>query len=317
MIKIEITDLRQERPQDLVKLATFLLDFAGHGVREVPEEVFRQPIQPQDIHTKAAERVQELFREPTVLTVDELPEQGHRGFEIHDEIKGHNFHDLASAPYQHCGSAQAYGDLDTVPVSAMDMPTNFNEISTAALKEAFSNTVNAGIRVLEEPIQVCDDKGMLQANDLFGIPSHNHIVAESAQGFLDKFVKPLDDQLKKEIKGDELTDILKRAVTPKKRKHKSASEVIKKLETENLYHVDVQPVKIDIPPDPVFAPPPPVNGNTVIDKIVMAKATNKLTHEQVTSIVRKHGLVAIKDIFTNDHLIPLIDADLDEALRGK
>jgi hypothetical protein len=306
MIKIEITDPQRENPDVLVKLAAFLMECAGHGIAQVSEEQFNKRMQDS-----------KMVKVPDYTGVSELNPP--------KEVPA------KTVPYQHCGSAQAYGDLDIVPVSAMDMPTNFNEVSTTALKEAFSNVVNAGVRVLEEPayiyekatkelidqvfskpvialrciddepLQVRDDKGMLQANDL-EVPAHNHIVAESPESA---------------IKADELTDILKRAATPKKRKHKSATEIIKKLETENLYHVDVQPVKINLPPDPVFAPPPPVNGNTVIDKIVMAKATNKLTHEQVTSIVRKHGLVAIKDIFTNDHLIPLIDADLDEALRDK
>jgi hypothetical protein len=62
---------------------------------------------------------------------------------------------------------------------------------------------------------------------------------------------------------------------------------------------------------------PMVNGNTLIDKIVMATSTGKLTHADVTQIVRKHGLEATKDIFTNDHLIPVINADIDEAIRGE
>lgn len=268
MIKIEITDPQRENPDVLVKLAGFLMECAGHTMVKAPLET--PTAEDLGKYSELFNPIPEGFRHlNTTLNVNEIPEPAGHG--------------VASAPYQHCGSSQAYGDLNTVPVSAMDMPTNFNEVSTAALKEAFSNTVNAGIRALEEPLQVCDDKGSIEPNGL-ELPPHNHIVAE----------KPKSESKKKR--------------TPSKPK----IEIIKETGVTEISE-DLVPS----PPVPAFAPPPPVNGNTLVDKIVMAKATNKLTHDEVTAIVKKHGLVAIKDIFTNDHLIPLIDADLDEALRGK
>lgn len=177
------------------------------------------------------------------------------------------------------------------------------------------------------PYQHCAESDL--TNHLKGIDPHMEGLCNPAQDFLDKFVKPVAEQLRKEIevcdsngavecKEQEIPEHSHEPIVAEKPKSESKRKrTPSKPKFDVISETGVTEVTEDLMPPPPIAPPPPVNGNTLVDKIVMAKATNKLTHEEVTAIVRKHGLVAIKDIFTNDHLIPLIDADLDEALRGK
>jgi hypothetical protein len=70
-----------------------------------------------------------------------------------------------------------------------------------------------------------------------------------------------------------------------------------------------------LPIEPEALPVETVNGNTLVDKILKATTDGKLTHTDVTAIVRKHGLNAVRDIFTNAHLIPAINAEIDEVLK--
>lgn len=324
MIKIEITDLRTERPQDLVKLATFLLDFAGHGVREVPEAIFRQPIQPQGFHDKAAERFNDLLKNPTVLTIDELPQQGHgapipkpQSFEVLGVEQSYNpcVETYENPPYKHCAES---------------------DLTTAILEDSQGNQFE-----VRAPLNL----GHIFKGEDAELPEHSH-EAVRAQDFLDKFVKPVADQLRKEIEEDhyknatqELVDQVlpppvvaskhidepivaekpKRKRTPSKPKAEECKIQITKVsetdEEETFIVTDF--AEIPAPPIETIAPPPPVNGNTIMDKILNALNDQKLTRDEITAIVVKHGLKATRDIFTNDHLIPAIDADIDEALRGK
>lgn len=243
MIKIEIIDPARENPDMLVKIAALLMECAGHSM------------------VKAPERVNELFKNPTIHTTDELPEQGHRSsdeiiksmslgeLQQAKEILGNKLEDIGvSMPYQHC----AESDL------------------THALGQCIESVKEANNEIKE---------------------------------ILEKEYEKLD---KARIGESGLVEVV--AEKPKsatKRKRAPKFEVIKETVVEDLLP----------PPAPVLTPM--VNGNVLVDKILVAKTQGMVTHDEITAIVRKHGLVAIKDIFINDHLIPLISADLDELLRGK
>lgn len=249
MIKIEIIDPARENPAMLVKIATLLMDLAGHAIVKAPD----------DFDKKMEDFEKRMIR--AELTPDELPEQGHRSsdeiiksmslgeLQQAKEILGNKLEDIGvSMPYQHC----AESDL------------------THALGQCIESVKEANNEIKE---------------------------------ILEKEYEKLD---KARIGESGLVEVV--AEKPKsatKRKRAPKFEVIKETVVEDLLP----------PPAPVLTPM--VNGNVLVDKILVAKTQGMVTHDEITAIVRKHGLVAIKDIFINDHLIPLISSDLDELLRGK
>lgn len=307
MIKIEIIDPTRENPDVLVKLAAFLMECAGHTMVKAPSEMQEtytptifSPRTFSDLAKSVDEGLEKLNQAPEKSMQWKEPEESidieqfKQNYDLSKHLKGIDPHMAMlsqpiyeplpdTAPYQHCSES----DLTNYTKCE---ETGLTEISEDFLKEQFEKTTNAFIESVLPmrppaimPSKHIDDEPMNLGNTFkcedVELPVHNHIIPEK----------------------------------PKRRKRKIEiiSETGVTEVTENLFHV------IDIPPAPVFAPPPPINGNTLIDKIVKAKSEQQATHEEITAIVRKHGLVSIKDIFINDHLIPLIDADLDELLGGK
>ena len=283
MIKIEITDLRTERPQDLVKLATFLLDFAGHGIAQVSEEQFNK-------------RMHAAKYTPT------------------------NFHDVGKTsqevpPYAHC----AESDLTTAILEdsqgnqfEVRAPLNLGHIfkgEDAELPEHSHG--NIGKMTPKEFDTLVDELG----DALIAEKDH---YKNATQELVDQVLPP-PVVASKHIDEPIVAEKPKRKRTPSKPKAEECKIQITKVsetdEEETFIVTDF--AEIPAPPIETIAPPPPVNGNTVMDKILNALNDQKLTRDEITAIVVKHGLKATRDIFTNDHLIPAIDADIDEALRGK
>lgn len=85
---------------------------------------------------------------------------------------------------------------------------------------------------------------------------------------------------------------------------------------------EVKPKKTKKPTAPI--PPveverevePPINCNTLVDKITNAMGDNRISHEEVMVIIKKHGLTNLKDIFTRPDLIAIVNSELDKAFLG-
>lgn len=257
MIKIEITDPQREAPATLVKIATFLLELAGHGVAQVSEENFNK-------------RMKKAY----VMSIDDLP--------------GVHGHGECSAPYQHC----AESDLTTANLG--DVPGQESIVREVNSLPEHSHG-NIGKMTPKEFDTLVDELG----DALIAEKDH---YKNATQELVDQVLPP-PVVASKHIDEPIVAEKPKRKRTPSKPKFEVITEV-----SEDL---------IPMPPIETIAPPPPVNGNTVMDKILNALNDQKLTRDEITAIVVKHGLKATRDIFTNDHLIPAIDADIDQVLEIK
>jgi len=289
MIKIEITDLSNENNKTLVKLAAFLLECAGHGVAQVSEENFNKHMMKQ---------------------AEKIPLDYCLSREVDENL-------LQQCAREYLAGEPPLGDID------VSQPLDL------------SKCTGMGILKPKPPVFDLAEKGRdrtieytLNVNELPGIHGHGECstpyqhcsesnlttaVLEDSQG--NQFeVKGVTDVKDLEMRiGEPIVAEKKKSATKRKR---TPSKVEDELINYKEY-VDVQVSSMPMPPIEAIAPPPPVNGNTIMDKILKAIDEHKLTHADITAIVVKHGLKATRDIFINDHLIPVIDADIDEALRGK